>query len=853
MRKMTSLNMNHTISLSYPITKHLLALAAVFSLVLLANVSTQAVVVTPSELSESRAWVAAKFEGVPEKKSFDAGLLVLGQHDPRPFQKNKNPHSGKLLKLGAQEYARGLFCHAPSRVVVYLSGPAKAFSAVIGVDSNDETAGGHGSVVFSVNANDREAFRSGVLHEGMPGQVVNVELGGAPEFTLLVGDSGDGHVLDQAAWFDAKVILQDGNAVWLSDLPTLAGSLRKPYDTEPPFSFIYHGQPSAELLKKWPIQRESHELDAQRIERTLTYTDPDSPLTVRCVSIEYRDFPTLEWTVYFKNTGAADSAILSNVRALDARLERSGQGEFVLHHQKGTFVRADDFEPLTTPLGPGAKLRFAPPGGRPLGGVFPYYNVGWNGEGAIVVIGWPGQWAAEFTRDGGNGLQITGGQEVTRLKLHPGEEIRTPLVVMQFYKGDWLRAQNVWRRWMLAYNVPRVGGKLSAPLLTPCSSHQFAEMILANEENQKLFIKRYVEEGLQPDYWWMDAGWYVNKSGWPNTGTWEVDTNRFPHGLRAITDYGHSKGVKSIVWFEPERVTPGTWLYENHPDWLLKGTLLNLGNPPAREWLTDHIDKLITEQGIDLYRQDYNIDPLGYWRDNDAEDRQGITENHYVTGYLAYWDELRRRHPGMLIDSCASGGHRNDLETMRRALPFLRSDFIQDAVGNQGHTYGLSFWLPYHGTGGDQTGPYEMLSAMDCPLFIACWDMRDRKLNYDLLRRVVKNWRSYADCYMGDYHPLTPYSGGPDVWMAWQFDRPEEGRGLVQAFRRAESIYESARVKLEGLDLGARYKVANLNLDELDSAKEMSGSELMSTGISLTIPSRPGAVVLTYQKLATAK
>ena len=83
---------------------------------------------------------------------------------------------------------------------------------------------------------------------------------------------------------------------------------------------------------------------------------------------------------------------------------------------------------------------------------------------------------------------------------------------------------------------------------------------------------------------------------------------------------------------------------------------------------------MISEEGIDLYRLDFNIDPLAYWRGNDVEDRQGITEIRYIEGYLSYWDELRRRHPGMLIDSCASGGRRNDLETMRRAVPILPTD-----------------------------------------------------------------------------------------------------------------------------------------------------------------------------------
>jgi alpha-galactosidase len=88
------------------------------------------------------------------------------------------------------------------------------------------------------------------------------------------------------------------------------------------------------------------------------------------------------------------------------------------------------------------------------------------------------------------------------------------------------------------------------------------------------------------------------------------------------------------------------------------------------------------------------MEPLTYWRSADAPARQGITELRHVTGYLAYWDELRRRHPDMLIDSCASGGRRNDLETMRRAVPLWRSDYAYEATGHQCMMYGLSLWLP---------------------------------------------------------------------------------------------------------------------------------------------------------------
>jgi alpha-galactosidase len=100
------------------------------------------------------------------------------------------------------------------------------------------------------------------------------------------------------------------------------------------------------------------------------------------------------------------------------------------------------------------------------------------------------------------------------------------------------------------------------------------------------------------------------------------------------------------------------------------GDIFDLGNPAARTWLIDHLDRMIKTEGIDWYREDMNGGgPLPAWRNHDGPDRQGITENLYVQGHLQLWDELRRRNPGLRIDSCASGGRRNDLETMRRDGP----------------------------------------------------------------------------------------------------------------------------------------------------------------------------------------
>ncbi|MBN1341297.1 MAG: NPCBM/NEW2 domain-containing protein [Phycisphaerae bacterium] len=808
---------------------------------------------TGDETAEARRWVAARFDGVRQVEPPSWGIAVLANYD----ELCKNGRMGRPLTMGKREYSRGIFCHATSKLAVRLPGAGKGFSAVVGVDTNPQTQGGRGSIVFSVKVAGKEAFRSKVMREGMPCERVEVDLQGAKEFLLEVSDGGDGIACDQADWADAKIVLVDGSVLWLGDLPIIEGQVPPPAATDLPFSFTYGGEASAALLKDWKLDRQIKKLDEHRTQRTWTWTDPKTSLVLRWSAIEYHDFPTVEWTLYFKNGGTSDTPIIADIQALDARFERkrdevyarfASPGEFVLNHHVGSPCAPTDYQPLRSVLGGKTEKRIATSGGRGSNSDWPYFNVEWPGEGVIAVVGWPGQWAARFTRDDANGLRVRAGQELTHFVLHPGEEVRTPLIVLQFWKGDRIRSQNTFRRWMLAYNVPRPGGKALQPMLFGCSSHFTNEMVNANEANQMEFINRYLEERLKIDYWWMDAGWYFCDGNWGKTGTWEVDTKRFPRGLRAISDYAHSKGIKTIVWFEPERVHPGTWLTEKHPEWILggkNGGLLNLGNPEAWKWLTDHVDKLITDQGIDLYRQDFNMDPLGLWRANDAPDRQGITEIGHVTGYLAYWDELLRRHPGLLIDSCASGGRRNDLETMRRSVPLWRTDWRLDPVGTQCHSYGISFWIPLSGTGTGTFAAYDFRSNM-VPFTNCIWDVRVKDADYDLMRRLMAQFREVADCYLGDYYPLTPYSLESSSWLAWQFDRPDLGKGMVQVFRRADSIYRSGELRLFGLDPAATYIVTDVDVNQ---PRRVGGRDLMQRGLLVEMPERPGAAVISYKRV----
>ena len=799
--------------------------------------------------SRIERWTAAKFLAQSDSVAAEPHLLP----QTRGGRLEKNLRRGRALKIAGATFTRGVVMPGTGTITVHLPAPGKRFAARVGVDSNDVgyyLNAGRGSVIASVHAGGRELFRSSLLSEGVAAATINVPLEGVREFTLkleAVGQHGRTwqSEWDMADWAEARVELETGTSIWVDELPV--GPMPESYAAALPFSFRYGGRASSDLLATWKTERTRRALTDGRNELTTTWTDPETQLSLRAVAVTYADSPFVEWTLYFKNNGTADTPILEDIQPLDASFDRTAGSEFVLHHFEGSPNSPIDYRPYETTLAPKSDTRFLSRGGRPTDRHLSYFNLAAPDGGVILAIGWPGQWTASFTRDDARHVHIRAGQELTHFRLHSGEEVRTPMIALEFYDGDWIDGQNVWRRWMIRHNMPRPNGKLPPPQLAGGTNRYTIEMQDANEANQLENLKSDVDAGLPLDYWWMDAGWYPFKKGWWETGTWDPDPARFPHGFKPISDAAHARKVKTIVWFEPERVVRGSWLDQNHPEWLIgkdgSDKLLYLGNPDALRWLTDHVSTLLKEQGIDLYRQDFNFEPLPRWRFNDTEDRQGISEIKHVTGYLAYWDELRRRFPNLLIDTCASGGRRNDLETLRRSVPLWRSDFAYEMTPMQGFTYGMAFWIPYFGTGINSVDPYIFRSQMTPAVGIGM-DLRRTPGTYPRFLALTKQWRSIAPFYYGDFYPLTSFSTEDTAWLAWQFHL--EGKGLIQVFRRPASPFETARLRLRGLNAKSRYTVKDI---DTGVAATYSGAELMTKGLPVTATKVPQAMVLTYSAL----
>ncbi len=650
-----------------------------------------------------------------------------------------------------------------------------------------------------------------------------------------------------------------------------------------PFSFIYGGKQSGKFIRGWKRKLSIRSLDRKRSRLTVTHTDPSTGLVVRCEAVTYRDFPVVEWTVYLKNTGKKNTPVIENLRSLDVVLHRSelggtgSSGSPVLHYAIGSPCKAEDYRPLKKRISPGTAVQVATSGGRSCNAHMPYFNLEWKGAGVIMAVGWTGQWAADFRRESGGEVRFSAGQELTHFILHPGEEVRTPLIALLFYQGDRIHSQNIWRRWMVAHNLPRPGGKLPKPILAAANWFYSMPFGISNVYSMKVILDRLEEIKVPVNASWIDAGWYdcdaaipaTGYPSWPFTGTWEPDRRRYPKGVREVSDYAHGKGLRTILWFEPERVMPGTWLHKNHPEWLiaprveLKGHnayfprahLLNLGNPAALRWVTKTIGGLLESEQIDVYREDFNIDPLLFWRSNDAPDRQGITEIRHVTAHLAFWDALRKQKPNLLIDVCSSGGRRNDLESLRRAVPLWRTDYTgflprpgetryTRMNANQCITHGISFWIPYYGTGQISVEHYRFCSCL-CPSLMFDVDPRREDIDVELWRKLADIHKKVAGYFLGDYYPLTGYSHSPSAWMAWQFDLPEKGEGMIQAFRREKNPRENTCFKLRALRHDALYVVTDLKTGR---SRRFSGRTLTEKGLPVLLPDRASAAIFFYKR-----
>jgi len=644
-----------------------------------------------------------------------------------------------------------------------------------------------------------------------------------------------------------------------------------------PFSFTYDGKKSADFLSSWT--RTDQTLPSEGGE-THRYTFTDSATSLKLVADvrTFTGYPAIDWVLHFTNEGQKDTPVIEDLEPLAWAIPV--QDHPILHWAQGSNAAPDDFAPHDTNLAPGQAAQINSTGGRSSNNNLPFFSLQDGNQGLFGAIGWTGNWVAHFILAGDSkSVALDAGMQKTHFVLHSGETVRTPRIVLLDWKGDPTDAQNLWRRFVLAHYSPRQPD--GSVVTMPISLGTWGAEAVADRIKTIDALKR---NQVPIDVYWMDAGWYGTNGDWPHQrGNWTPNPAYFPpspppnsqplDGLRQLGGYAYGNGMGFLIWLEAETADPGSDALKNHPDWYLQKDgpntqgLLNFGNQAALTGMTELLSNLITHTFIAWYRQDFNVEPDGYWAKNDAPDRIGVTEMEDIDGLYSYWDALRRAHPGLQIDNCASGGRRLDIETMSRSVSLWRSDYCcspYDPIGNQGMTQGLNGWVPLNaGDIGPFGGPTpadvsaaDQAPATGAPDAAATYLERSAysaglvfgsgRPPIPMIKAAAQEFHDIRATFIGDFYPLTPYDRDPAKWCVMQWDRPDLKSGIVLYFRRPNCNEASTQVQLKALDMNLQYDVEIRTSFTPAQTQMMSGRDLMNLTVSLS--DKPGSALVLYKQ-----
>lgn len=177
------------------------------------------------------------------------------------------------------------------------------------------------------------------------------------------------------------------------------------------------------------------------------------------------------------------------------------------------------------------------------------------------------------------------------------------------------------------------------------------------------------------EYFVIDAGWYAPGEWWDSVGEWQECRERFPGGIREVTDYIRSKGMVPGLWLELEvmgincekaKKAPDDWFFVRHGKRVYDRSRyqLDFRNPAVLEHVNEVLDRVVNEYGIGYIKMDYNIEP-GIGTELYADSvGQGMLEHQRA--YLQWLDEVFAKYPDLVIENCSSGGLRTDYAMLSR-------------------------------------------------------------------------------------------------------------------------------------------------------------------------------------------
>jgi alpha-galactosidase len=389
-------------------------------------------------------------------------------------------------------------------------------------------------------------------------------------------------------------------------------------------------------------------------------------------------------------------------------------------------------------------------------------------------------------------------------------------------------------------------------------------------------IEDSAELGLEMFH--LDAGWFRD------VGDWHADPAKFPHGIASLADFAHRHGLKFGLWADWTQagtsMAPGArnvfdpairgWLIADPPaGWKhsepFKGITMDLGVPAVKAWAARELERIVSDYRLDMLEHDGYLVAQGSSREDvpakDAPahgadmhtyedsgflwvDAPNATDSSYraTRAYYDIYEQLRGRHPKLLLEICNDGGRMMDFGSAAHGDYFSMTD-TYDPLANRRAFYDASFVMPP-----------AMLES-----YVEYWPAPKIENFRYMLRSGMLGWfslmldagrlsteqRSEARAQVALYKTaLRPLIRDADVyhiedrpdgqrWDGIEYYSAARQRGVLYAFRGAAPDQPTHRFKLAGLDPGAIYR---LKFQDRGAVTMLAGESLMRQGVEVALP-----------------
>ncbi|MFM6966199.1 MAG: alpha-galactosidase [Rhodoluna sp.] len=349
------------------------------------------------------------------------------------------------------------------------------------------------------------------------------------------------------------------------------------------------------------------------------------------------------------------------------------------------------------------------------------------------------------------------------------------------------------------------------------------EAVYFDHNLEKLTQLADVAQSIGVERFVLDDGWFGSRrNDLSGLGDWVVSKDVWPNGLKPLIDVVKSRGMEFGLWFEGEMVNPDSDLFRAHPDWILHvgdrtppegrfQQVLDLTHPGAYAHVLGQVDAVLSEFDIAYIKWDHNRTLT------DAAHFGQAAVRKQTKAIYALFDELKKRHPGLEIESCSSGGGRIDLGMVNHADRFWTSD-CNDALERQFIQRYTQFVIPPEMLG-SHIGPTESHTthrthSLQFRAITALfghagleWDLTQTT---DEERAALKSWAAYYKANRSLIHSgrMVRIEQKDDSAFVHGVVAQDKSRAIfaLVALRGMPSSTPNA-LRLEGLDAAANYRV----------------------------------------------